>query len=111
MQQILSALEAEASLYGMFLNSTKTELLIDPRFGPQTLFFQDRSQVPTSDSVKYLGSLVSWHKPFETAFFHRRALTIEAYKKIKTGLEQQTPKESQAPNLSFSLLTHAAVRP
>ena len=95
MQQILSSLEVEASLYGMFLNSTKTELLIDPRYGPQTLLFQDRSQVPTADSVKYLGSLVSWNKPFETAFYHRRALTIEAYKKLRLVWNSRLPKKAK----------------
>ena len=97
LQQILSALETEAAaaLYGMHLNSSKTELLIDPRFGPQTLLFNDGTQVPTADSAKYLRSLVSWSKPFETAFYHRRALTSETYKKLRLVWNSRLPRKTK----------------
>ena len=105
MQKILSALEDEAALYGMFLNSTNTELLIDPRFGPQSLLFKDRAQVPTADSLKYLGSLVSWNKPFETAFYHRRALTVEAYKKLRLIWNSRLPRKAKLRFLSVFIPT------
>ena len=87
------------------LNSTKTELLIDPRFGPQSLLFKDRTQVPTADSVKYLGSLVSWNKPFETAFYHRRALTVETYKKLRLVWNSRLPRKAKLRFLSVFIPT------
>ena len=33
--------------------------------------------------MKYLGVHVSWKKPFEAAFIHRRALAEEAFKKLR----------------------------
>ena len=83
MQAMLSALEAEADFYGMALNATKTEALEDPRYSTPKLFFDNGRPVPTSTQVKYLGSMVTWDKPFDKAFQHRKALAEEAYKKLR----------------------------
>ena len=82
MQAILSALETVAAEYGMSLNKIKTELLVPAESTGHTLRFHDGSKVPTKEILKYLGSMVSWTKPFETAFFHRAGLAEEAYKKL-----------------------------
>ena len=83
LQSHLSALEDIASEYGMSLNDIKTELLLkhdQPVTPPR---FADGTLVPTSYTVKYLGSLINWQKPFEVAFRHRAALAEEAYKKLR----------------------------
>ena len=82
LQSILKIIETEASLYGMTLNNSKTELLSHPDHPASPLFFLDGSRVPESEQVKYLGSQVSWVKPFETAFFHRASLAETSYKKL-----------------------------
>ena len=82
-QSMLHALESEALLYGMSLNQSKTELLINPAFPEPKWNFLNGDPVPTTEVVKYLGSHVSWTKAFDTAFSHRRALAEEAYKKLR----------------------------
>ena len=87
LQKFLHTVETESELYGMHLNTTKTECLEDPRFDTPFLHFKNGHQVPVSTKVKYLGVHVSWKKPFEAAFIHRRALAEEAFKKTQVGLE------------------------
>ena len=82
-QAILTALESQASFYGMSLNQTKTELLEDPRRTGANVYFSNGDKVPTTPQTKYLGSMISWHKTFEAAFFHRRALAETGYKKLR----------------------------
>ena len=82
-QAFLSSLEEQATLYGMNLNHTKTELLVDPRRVPPRIIFKDGTAVPTTTQIKYLGSMISWSKPFEVAFKHRAALAETAYKKLR----------------------------
>ena len=60
LQRILTALESQAKKYGIHLNLTKTEILVDPRRAAPVISFEDGSPVPTTTQVKYLGSLVSW---------------------------------------------------
>ena len=72
MQAMLSALETEADYYGMAPNATKTEVLEDPRYPTPKLYFSNGKPVPTNTQVKYLGSMVTWDKPFEKALQHRR---------------------------------------
>ena len=67
----------------MSLNQNKTELLTHPAQPHSTVKFSDGTSVPTTTQVKYLGSMVSWTKPFESAFFHRSALAEAAYKKLR----------------------------
>ena len=83
LQSILSALEDLTAEYGMSLNKIKTELLVRPHHSEPALRFKDGSCVPAKTVVKYLGSIISWTKPFETAFYHRAALAEEAFKKLR----------------------------
>ena len=55
LQSILHQVEKEAALYGMTLNTDKTELLYPPDHTAPTMYFLNGSQVPTSTQVKYLG--------------------------------------------------------
>ena len=55
LQKFLHTVETESALYGMHLNTTKTEVLEDPRFDTPILHFKNGHQVPVSTKVKYLG--------------------------------------------------------
>ena len=83
LQSYLDELEFQASLYGMRLNQDKTELLMDPRKPPPKLKFSDGTPVQTTTQVKYLGSMISWEKPFEAAFRHRASVAESSYKKLR----------------------------
>ena len=65
----------------MHLNYQKTEVLVKAEGDTTPLTFRDGSPVPTTPQAKYLGSMVSWKNPFETAFYHRKGLSEQAYKK------------------------------
>ena len=82
-QSYLTALERQAFSYGMHLNYSKTELLYDARKPPPTIRFSDGAPVPTTTQIKYLGSMISWDKPFEVAFRHRAALAETSCKKLR----------------------------
>ena len=60
LQRILTALESQAKNYGMHLNLTKTEILVDPRRATPLISFSDGSPVTTTTQVKYLGTMISW---------------------------------------------------
>ena len=83
LQKFLHTVETESALYGLHLNTTKTEVLEDPRYDTPILHVKNGCQVPVSTKVKYLGVHVSWTKPFEAASLHRRALPEEAFKKLR----------------------------
>ena len=76
-------LEHIAAEYGMTLNHQKTELLPHPKLAHSSLRFKDGSPVQSTPQVKYLGSLISWEKPFEQAFYHRLDLAEEAFEKSR----------------------------
>ena len=95
MQTFLSALEGQARRYGMALNSTKTELLVDPTLPDSPLFFADGSRVPTTTHIKYLGSMITWNKPFEAAFRHRGGVAEEAYKKLRLVWNSHLPQRKK----------------
>ena len=82
LQNFLRELEEEAQLYGMRLNTEKTELLSRPDH-TATLYFHNGDPVPTTTTAKYLGTLISWQKPADTALGHRAALAETAYKKLR----------------------------
>ena len=82
LQNFLQELEGEASLYGMSLNTTKTELLAKPDH-TATIYFRNGEPVSTTESAKYLGLMVSWNKPADTAIAHRAALAETGYKKLR----------------------------
>ena len=83
LQSILSALEHHAAEYGMHLNTIKTEFLLHPDRPEPKLLFADQTVVPTTEQVKYLGSIITWKKPFEAAFKQRCGLAEEGYKKLR----------------------------
>ena len=64
LQAILTALETQARLYGMFLNCSKTEMLRDPNGDLGSLYFIDGTPVSTTTQTKYLGNMISWQDPF-----------------------------------------------
>ena len=82
-QAFLTELEQQSRLYGMQLNQTKTELLTDPRKPHPTIRFLDGTPVPTTTQIKYVGSMISWTKPFDVAFKHRAGLAESSYKKLR----------------------------
>ena len=83
LQSMLTTLETVAMEYGMRLNQVKTEMLHRPDHPTPAIFFQDGKLVPRKDTVKYLGSMISWNRPFDTSYKHRTALAEEAYKKLR----------------------------
>ena len=88
LQSILTALEHHAAEYGMHLNNIKTEFLTHPDRHDPTLYFADQTPVPLASQVKYLGSIISWKRPFDETFKQRCRLAEEAYKKATLSLEQ-----------------------
>jgi len=83
LQKYLTALEDVALEYGMHLNQQKTEVLVQQEGDNTPLTFKDGAPVPTTPQIKYLGSMISWKHPFETAFYHRKGLSEQAYKKLR----------------------------
>ena len=88
---MLLALEEVASTYGMTLNQTKTELLSNPSRDPIKVRFANGSLVKTTPQVKYLGSMITWEKPFDIAFIHRFNLAEEAFKKLRLVWNSSIP--------------------
>ena len=83
MESLLHELETQAELYGMHLNQTKTEVLHDARKFPPKVRFKKGEIVQTTTHVKYLGSLISWERSFDTAFKHRAGIAEFSYKKLR----------------------------
>ena len=81
LQNDLRVIESEATLYGMFLSNTKTELLNHPDHPAAPLFFKDGSRVRAAEQVKHLSSQASWINPLQTAFYHRASIAESSYKK------------------------------
>ena len=83
LQDLLSAVQVEATLYNMFLNSTKTEILANPRHPlPQTTF-ANGDLVPVAEAVKYLGAKVTWENPTKAAIKDRQQKGHIAYCKLQ----------------------------
>ena len=81
-EELLRAIEVEATLYGLTLNKEKTELL----FGytaPGNVHFADGTIVPTTEEAKYLGTLVSWLQPSKIAIEARKDKAKQAYAKLQ----------------------------
>ena len=110
---LLHTLEKHAENHGMNLNTDKTELLIDPRQPPLKLKFRNGTEVQTTTQVKYLGSTITWEKPFEAAFRHRAAVAETAYKKLRLVWNSNLPRKTKLrifqsvfiPTLIFGLDT------
>ena len=83
LQDLLSAVQVKATLYNMFLNSTKTEILANPRHPlPQTTF-ANGDPVPVAEEVKYLGAKVTWDNPTKVAIKDRQQKGHIAYCKLQ----------------------------
>ena len=78
-EEYLRHLQVEASLYRLLLNLTKTELLKHPKLEDEQLRFSNADPVQVADSVKYLGSQVSWNHPTNTALHHTYALAKASF--------------------------------
>ena len=91
LQAYLSELEQQASLYGMRLSQDKVEILMDSRKSPPKLKFADGAAVQTTTQVKYLGSMISWDKPFEVACRHRASIAETSCKKPRLVWNSSLP--------------------
>ena len=63
-QNIVSAFEHRADLYGMKSKHSKMELLFDPRYPQPRAYFNNGVEVPATTQAEYLGSQVSWKDIF-----------------------------------------------
>ena len=92
MQEFLTGLEQEAARYGMRLNEAKTEILSStPQ--PDPVFFNSGEPVEVVEVVKYLGSMISFAKPFEVAFMHRLGVAETAHKKMRLVWNCNMPRK------------------
>ena len=91
LQKFLTLLEEEAARYGMSLNETKTEYLPKPGTSGD-LIFKSQDKVPKVEKVKHLGSVISWHRPFHEAFYHRLALAESDFKKLRLVWNSNMPQ-------------------
>ena len=73
MEGFWKSVQVEASLYGMELNMVKAEILADSASTPP-VYFVDGTSVPSSESVKHLGSQVTWSNLTKKAIDARKAL-------------------------------------
>ena len=95
----------------MHLNNIKTEFLTHPDRSNPLLYFEDQTPVPLASQVKYLGSIISWKRPFDEAFKQRCGLAEEAYKKLRlvwnSSLSRKTKlhifQSSFVPILTYGL--------
>ena len=82
LESFLHAVPIEATLYGLQLNTDKTELLMHPDHPAPRLNFANGTPVPVTYEAKYLGSKITWTTPPKAA--------------IKSRKEKQRP-----PSLSY----------
>ena len=81
-EEILKAVQVEASVYGLELNLDKKELLAHPEDPEGFVQFADSTTVTEVNQSKYLGYLVSWGHPAKTAIQHRQSRAHTAYTKL-----------------------------
>ena len=93
LEKMLHQVESEALLYGMSLNSSKTEILYKASCSAPKVRFLNGTPVPTTTQIKYLGTMVSWEHPFSVAFKHRAALAEQAYKKLRLLWNSSLPQK------------------
>ena len=87
LEELLRAVQVEASLYGMLLNPEKTELLIRPE-SPATIHFVNGQEVPSTPQAKYLGTQVSWTSVANLAIQARKTLAQAALHEITAPVEK-----------------------
>ena len=71
LKAFLNALETQPEFYGMRLNQTKTEILVNSGASILMVKFRVGTVVPNSTQIKYLGSMISWENSFSLALKHR----------------------------------------
>ena len=94
-EEYLKHLQVEASLYGLPLNLTKTELLKHPKLMDEQLRFANGDPVPVAESVKYLRSQVSWNHPTNTALHHRYSLAKTSFTKLQHLWRSSLPRKTR----------------
>ena len=90
LEDMLCSVQVEASLYGLSLNFDKTELLRHPNH-PATIKFANGRNVPVTESVKYLGSQVTWEKPTKAALQARAQQAHVSFLKLQHVWQSKLP--------------------
>ena len=112
MEEFLCHLQSEASLYGLLLNLEKTVLLNHPKRITPPPSFIDGTEVKTNDRAKYLGSLISWHKPTLAALLDRNSRANTESDKLTNlwggNLPRKVKTQIFAANIMLVLLHGAA---
>ena len=92
--EYLRNVQSEATLYGLFLNFTKTEYLKTQHNNTPPSFI-DSTPTPTNEKIKYLGSMVSWNNPTLEAINHRISQAHIAYGKLSQFWKTSVPKTTR----------------
>ena len=82
LEAFLHAVQVEATLYGLQLDTDKTELLIHPDHPAPRLTVANGTTVPTTTEAKYLGSKITWTTPPKTAIKFRKEKAEAAFAKL-----------------------------
>ena len=76
----------------MRLNEAKIEILSStPQ--PDPVFFSSGEPVEVVEVVTYLGSMISFTKPFDVAFMHRLGVAETAYQKMRLVWNCNMPRK------------------
>ena len=81
----------EAMVYGLTLNMSKSDRLIQPGQEGSNIVFRSGDPVPTATCSKYLGSQIKSQKPTDTALTPRFGLASAAYKSLRTTWNSRLP--------------------
>ena len=86
-QEILRSIQVEATLYNMYLNMEKTEILVHPNAPDPDVRLVDGTKMNTVYSAKYLGTHVAWEHTSKQATEARKTKahthTHTAYMKLQ----------------------------
>ena len=82
LENFLHAVQVEATLYGLRLNTDKTELLVRKDYPAPQLSFVNGDPVPTTQEAKYLGSKITWTTPPKAAIKFRKDKAEAAFSKL-----------------------------
>ena len=82
LEAFLHAVQVEATLYGLQLNTDKTELLIHKDHPAPQLTFANGDPVPVTHEAKYLGSKITWTTPPKAAIKFRKEKAEAAFSKL-----------------------------
>ena len=82
LESFLHAVQVEATLYGLQLNTDKTELLIRKDHPAPQLSFANGDPVPVTYEAKYLGSKITWTTPPKATLKFRKDKAEAAFSKL-----------------------------